>query len=155
MVIVLDNIRSIQNVGTIFRTADAINVEKIYLCGITPSPLDEFGRKRQQLVKISLGAENSIKWEKCKQTYRVLDDLKKQGYRIYVVEQAKNSIPYFKVKISNKKKIVLVLGHELGGVSKSTLKRADKILEIPMAGSKQSLNVAIAGAIVMFHLEYT
>ena len=155
MVIVLDNIRSIQNVGTIFRTADAINVEKIYLCGITPSPLDEFGRKRQQLVKISLGAENSIKWGKCKQTYCVLDDLKKQGYRIYVVEQAKNSIPYFEVKISNKKKIVLVLGHELGGVSKSTLKRADKILEIPMAGSKQSLNVAIAGAIVMFHLEYT
>lgn len=152
MVVVLDNIRSMQNVGTIFRTADALRVQKIYLCGITPTPLDEFGRKRQQMTKISLGAEDTIKWEKHKQTFRLLDELKSKGYKIFVVEQNKNSIPYFKARLPVNKKIALVLGHELRGVASATLKRADKILEIPMKGNKHSLNVAIAFAIVSYHL---
>jgi len=152
MVVVLDNIRSMQNVGTIFRAADAIGVRKIYLCGITPAPLDEFGRKRSQMTKISLGAEDTIKWEKHKQTFRLLDELKRNSYKIFVVEQDKNSIPYFKAELPKDKKVALVLGHELKGVTKAGIKRADKILEIPMKGKKDSLNVAIAFAIVGYHL---
>lgn len=154
MTVILDNIRSIHNVGSVFRTADAADVEKIYLCGITPTPLDEFKRPRQQFTKVSLGAESTIKWEKCAQIYRVLDKLKKQGYKIYVVEQAENSVPYYKTKLRANEKIALVFGHELKGVSKAALERADKILEIPMAGKKESLNVSIAFAIVAFHLKY-
>jgi len=152
MILVLDNVRSLQNVGTIFRTADAVGIKKIYLCGITPSPLDEFGRKRQQMTKISLGAEDSVSWERVGQTYRVLDKLKKRGYKIFAIEQGKNSIPYFKISVPKNKKIVLVLGHELKGVSAGSLKRVDKILEIPMFGKKKSLNVAIAFAVVVYHL---
>src|SRR3990167_7172623 len=151
MILLLDNIRSIQNVATIFRTADAVGIEKIYLCGITPSPLDEFGRKRQQFTKISLGAEDSVAWEKCKQSYLVLNSLKISGYKIFAIEQHKKSIPYFKAVMPKNKKIVFILGHELKGISGRVLKRVDKILEIPMFGKKQSLNVAIAAAIVIFY----
>ena len=151
MILLLDNIRSIQNVATIFRTADAVGIEKIYLCGITPSPLDEFGRKRQQFTKISLGAEDSVAWEKCKQSYLVLAKLKTFGYKLYAIEQHKESTPYFKIKMSKNKKVAFVLGHELKGVSDKILKKVDKILEIPMFGKKQSLNVAIAAAIVIFY----
>jgi len=167
MIVILYNIRSLHNVGSIFRTADAAGVEKIYLCGITPAPIDEFGKPRSQLTKVSLGAEKYVKWEKigstnspqaAQATLRLLKSLKKQGYKIFAIEQNKKSIPYYKVKISGNRlrsrpRAALVLGNEIKGLPSSILKRADKILEIPMYGKKESLNVAVAFGIVVFHLE--
>jgi len=157
MIVILYNIRSLHNVGSIFRTADAAGVEKIYLCGITPAPIDEFGRPRLQLTKVSLGAEKYVKWEKVKSATRLIDKLKKENYKIFAIEQNKKSIPYYKVKISSNRlrlrpRVALVLGNEVKGLPLSILKRADKILEIPMYGKKESLNVAVAFGIVVFHL---
>ena len=156
MIIVLDNIRSLFNVGSIFRTADAVGAEKIYLCGITPTPEDRFGRIRPQLAKVALGAEKTVAWEYNKSTANVLCDLKKQKYIIIAVEQDNKAIPYYKLKVpsSKLKKIALVFGNEVEGISKNILKRADKILEIPMAGMKESLNVSVAAGIVMFGIKY-
>jgi len=157
MIVILYNIRSLHNVGSIFRTADAAGVEKIYLCGITPAPIDEFGRPRLQLTKVSLGAEKYVKWEKVKSATRLIDKLKKENYKIFAIEQNKKSIPYYKVKIFSNRlrsrpRVALVLGNEVKGLPLSILKRADKILEIPMYGKKESLNVAVAFGIVVFHL---
>lgn len=172
MIIILHNIRSLHNVGSIFRTADAAGVEKIYLCGVTPAPIDSFGRPRQQLTKVSLGAEKYIGWEEVKSTTKLIDKLKKEKYKIFAIEQSKKSIPYCKVKNSStspkgsRRKIALVLGNEVSGLPASILKRADKILEIPMRGvmvrqahhprrtghGKESLNVAVAFGIVVFKL---
>ncbi len=158
MIVILHNIRSLHNVGSIFRTADAAGVEKIYLCGITPAPVDEFGKPRKQLIKISLGAEKYVEWEYCKSTTRLIDKLRRDKYKIFAIEQSKKSLPYYKIKFKNTitrdsiKKIVLVLGNEVSGLPPSVLKRADKILEIPMYGKKESLNVAVAFGVVVFHL---
>jgi len=154
VVVILHNIRSLHNVGSIFRTADAAGIEKIYLCGITPKPVDEFGRTRTQLTKVSLGAEKYLAWEKVGSTARLLDNLKKQGYKIFAIEQNKKSTPYYKIPKSYilNSKFCLVLGNEIKGLPLSILKRADKILEIPMQGKKESLNVAIAFGIIAFHL---
>lgn len=150
MVIVLYNIRSLHNVGSIFRTADAAGISKIYLCGITPAPLDRFGKPRSQLAKVSLGAEKYVPWEKRKSTVGVVRDLKKHGLKILALEQSKHSIPYF--KMSSDKNIALILGNEIKGLPFSILRLADKILEIPMHGRKESLNVAVAFGIAVFHL---
>jgi len=159
MIVILHNIRSLHNVGSIFRTADAAGVEKIYLCGITPSPVDVFGKPRRQLTKISLGAEKYVKWDassrSARATLKLLESLKKQGYKIFAIEQNKKSILCYKLKTKNlkhKTKIALVLGNEIKGLPASILKRADKILEIPMRGKKESLNVAVAFGVVIFHL---
>lgn len=162
MIIILHNIRSLHNVGSIFRTADAAGIEKIYLCGITPAPVDIFGKPRQQLTKVSLGAEKYIEWEKIGSTsspqaiIRLIDKLQNGGYKIFAVEQSKKSIPYYNVKcrVSDVRcqKVALVLGNEIKGLPLSILKRADKILEIPMRGKKESLNVAVAFGIIAFHL---
>ncbi|MCL5017132.1 MAG: RNA methyltransferase [Patescibacteria group bacterium] len=162
MIIILDNIRSLFNVGSIFRTADAAGIEKIYLCGITPTPTDRFGRIRPQLAKVSLGAENTVEWEYVKSVSGLMNKLKKQKIKIFAVEQDKGSIPYYKLKVESLKskaesgnlKIALVFGNEVNGISKSILKRSDKILEIPMAGKKESLNVSVAAGIVIFNLKY-
>lgn len=164
MVVILHNIRSLQNVGSIFRTADGCGygrngVEKIYLCGITPEPVDELGRPRQQLIKVSLGAEKNIEWEYVKSITRLIDKLRKDGYKIFAIEQDKKSVSYYNIELKNLKtkklknfKIVLILGNEVKGLPQSILKRSDKILEIPMNGKKESLNVSVAFGIVAFHL---
>lgn len=157
MVAVLQNIRSLHNVGSIFRTADAAGLEKLYLCGITPAPVDRFGTIRPQLAKVALGAEKSVAWDGSARSPRaigrLLESLKKDGYKILALEQSKKSIPYFKLKVnSQKSKVVLIVGHELIGLPKTILDKADKILEIPMGGKKESLNVAVAFGIVAFHL---
>lgn len=160
MVIILHNIRSLYNVGSIFRTADAAGVEKIYLCGITPAPIDRFGKIRPPFAKVSLGAEHYVKWDasarSAQATIKLLERLKKEGFKILAIEQSKKSLPYYKLKTKNLKlkTVVLILGNEIRGLPKSILDRADKILEIPMAGKKESLNVAVAFGIVAFHLLY-
>jgi len=152
--VILDSIRSIHNVGSIFRTADAVGVKKIYLCGVTPGPIDRFGRPVQQFVKVSLGAEKYISWERVENAARLIDRLKKEGKKIFAVEQARNSVPYHSVRLSRKsfENTVLVMGEEVKGLPASLLKCADKILEIPMRGEKESLNVSVAFGIVVFHL---
>lgn len=154
MIVVLHNVRSMYNVGSIFRTADAAGCSKIYLCGITPAPINEFKKPRLQVTKVSLGAENHIEWEKCKSTHSLLTKLKKEGYKIFAVEQSKNSIPYYKVKFLKKDSVALVLGHEIKGLPKTILNKADKILEIPMLGKKESLNVGVALGIIVYSLKF-
>lgn len=154
MVVVLHNVRSTHNVGSIFRTADAAGCEKIYLCGITPAPVDRFGRVNEKVSKVALGAERWIAWEKVGQTIRLIDKIKKEGYKIFAVEQSNRSLPYQKIKLSKKDlaKTALVVGNEIRGLSPVILRWADKILEIPMRGKKESLNVAVAFGIVAFNL---
>ena len=157
MIVILHNIRSAENVGSIFRTADAIGAEKIYLLGYTPAPIDEFGRQRQKLIKASLGAEKFIPWKKIKSVKPLITKIKKEGYKIFAIEQDKKSIPYYRLKTKNSrlKTTALILGNEVKGLPYSILKLSDKILEIPMLGKKESLNVAVAFGIVAFHLKYS
>ncbi len=153
MVVILDNVRSLHNVGSIFRTADAAGVGRIYLCGVTPSPTDRFGGARKQLAKVSLGAEKYLEWEKCASATRLMARLKKEGFTIFALEQSKKSISYDKVSPRTSfAKIALVVGNEVRGLPAVTLKKADKILEIPMHGKKESLNVGVAFGIVAFDL---
>lgn len=154
MVAILRDIRSTHNVGSIFRTADAAGCEKIYLCGITPAPVDRFGRKNGKIGKVALGAENSVDWEKCASAVGVINKLKNEGWKIFAVEQSDRSVAYQKIKLSKKdlNKTALVVGNEIKGLPRSVLRRADKILEIPMRGKKESLNVSVAFGIVVFNL---
>ena len=147
MELILYNIRSRFNVGAIFRTADAAGIDKIYLCGITPQP------PHPKIDKVALGAEKTVPFEYVKQTVRLIKNLKKQKYTILALEQSKNSIPYFKFKNMKDKKTVLILGSEVKGLPKKILDLADKVLEIPMHGKKESLNVGIATGIVIFELK--
>ncbi len=159
MNVVLHNIRSVFNVGSIFRTADAVGAEKIYLGGITPGPLDKFGLERKDFTKVSLGAEKFVKWERKYSTIKLLKKLKGDGYKILAVEQDPRSVPYNSARLlrsaRNDDGICLVMGAEVGGLPKSILDLADKIIEIPMKGKKESLNVSVAFGIVAFQLTYS
>ncbi len=141
-VAILDNIRSVHNVGSIFRTADALGVEKLYLCGTTPTPLDRFGRARKDLAKVALGAEASVAWEYREDTKDAVIALKKEGFQIIAIEQNKNSKNISEIK--PKLAIALIVGNEVGGISNAVLSLCDIIGEIPMAGKKESLNVSVA-----------
>ncbi len=152
IVVVLPDIRSTHNVGSIFRTADAAGVKKVYLCGITPQPIDQFGRKRQDISKVALGAEDYVPWEYVQSTIRLIGRLKKQGYTICAVEQSPKSIPYTALKASKTAKLALIMGNEVEGLPKAILSRTDHILEIPMYGQKESLNVGVAFGVVVFGL---
>ncbi len=157
--VVLQDVRSLHNVGSVFRTADAAGVSKIYLCGITPKPVDVFGKYRNEISKVALGAEKTIPWEHSKSAITVLKKLKKAGYRIFAVEQSRKSIPYYEFRLCSRHshgvrvvRVALVLGSEVKGLPKSVLNAADKILEIPMYGTKESLNVSVAFGVVVFRL---
>ncbi|MDP2856224.1 MAG: RNA methyltransferase [bacterium] len=151
---ILDNIRSLHNVGSIFRTADAFGFKKIYLCGFTPAPIGV--RQKREIHKTALGAEEFIAWEKSGKISRLLEKLKKDGFYIIGLELAKKAVDLNKFKLSasqHKKKIVLIVGHERQGVSKKTLQKCDKIIQIPMVGRKESLNVSVAFGIAAFCLK--
>jgi tRNA G18 (ribose-2'-O)-methylase SpoU len=148
--VILDNIRSIFNVGSIFRTSDALGVDKIYLCGTTPTPIDRFGRARQDLAKVALGAEKDIAWEYISDTKEIIKELKKEGFEIIAVEQDKKSISYKKIK--PKKLSAILMGNEVDGINKKNLGVCDIIAEIPMQGKKESLNVSVAFGIVAFRI---
>jgi len=156
MIAVLSNIRSNHNVGSIFRTADAFGIKKIYLCGITPAPIDRFGRPNKELIKVALGAEQYIKWEHAAKTHALLDKLKKNGYTIYALEQAKNAHALATARLSKQQnaRAALVVGNEVAGLSKAILKRADHTIEIPMNGKKESLNVSVAFGIAAYALTH-
>jgi len=171
MVVILQDIRSLYNVGSIFRTADAVGAGKIYLTGITPTPVDRFGEFSLQLTKVSLGAEKVIPWEKIEDIAICISKLKKSGFKIIAIEQSPKATPYYKLKAVSSKleKVALVLGPEVTGLPESTLSLCDIIIEIPMRGKtvkdqlhpknqpkphqrKESLNVAVAFGIVAFRL---
>ncbi len=148
--VALDNIRSVHNVGSIFRTAETLGISRIYCAGTTPVPIDRFGRKRKDFAKVSLGAEDMIAWEHVESMVPLIKNLKKEGFAIIALEQAKNSIDYRKIKA--KRKTLVVLGNEVEGVSKDVLKLADVVAEIPMKGKKESLNVGVAAGVFLFRL---
>lgn len=155
-VVILNNIRSNENVGSIFRTCDATGVSKIMLCGYTPAPTDRFGRENKGLTKASLGAEKFVEWEKVESLEKAIEKLKNySAFKIIGIEQSKNSINYKKIRqqIASSKHLALVFGNEVDGLSKQDLKLCDVIAEIPMHGKKESLNVSVCAGIVLYSLE--
>jgi len=150
IVLVLENIRSVLNVGAIFRTADALSIDKIYLSGITPTPIDRFGRKRADFHKTALGAEDNVPYEHLESIEALLLKLRKNGFQIIAVEQSSKSVDYKKVKI--RKPVALIFGSETEGISKQVLNLCETIIEIPMKGKKESLNVSVSAGIVLFRL---
>lgn len=148
-VVVLDNIRSAHNVGSIFRTADAAGVRKIYLTGYTPAPIDRFGRVQAEIKKTSLGAADSVSWEAVEDITRVLLELREEGYEIVAIEQDPRSIPY--TAWAGSQRTAFIFGNEVDGVSEAARASSDAILHLPMQGEKESLNVSVAAGIVLFH----
>lgn len=144
--VVLNNIRSLYNVGSIFRTSDGAGVEKVWICGITGHP------PNNQISKTALGAENSVKWEYCEDVKEVLRGLKAEGYEIIFLEQTEQSVSYCDFK-PGKEKVCLVLGNEISGVSSDMLSLSDRAIEIEMEGAKNSLNVSVAFGIVAYDLK--
>ncbi len=149
--ILLHNIRSTHNVGAILRTADAVGVTKVYFSGYTPAPIDRFGRQRKDIIKASLGAEKTVKWESISNSIDLIKKLKKQGFTILSLEQDTRSIDYKKAKLINN--TLLIVGNEVDGVDKSILDLSDEIIEIPMLGKKESLNVSVATGIVLYEIQ--
>lgn len=147
-ILILNDIRSVENVGAMFRTSDAAGIDKIFVTGYTPTPLDRFDRKRNDFHKSALGAEDFVKWEQKKDVIALIKKLKKEGYMIIGIEQAPNSINYKKIKLQNKN--VFIVGAEVTGIPKSVLKHCDVIAEIPMKGRKESLNVSVALGVILF-----
>ncbi len=159
---ILYNIRSAHNVGSIFRTADAAGISKIYLCGYTPIPLtdkeirlhQDFGG-RSKIAKTALGAEKSVAWEHYPRIGKLLKELKQKGVSVVALEQAKQSKNIFSARGGSAfggKSIALIVGNEVCGLPPSVLKRADSIVEIPMYGKKESLNVSVAFGIAAYAL---
>ena len=142
--VVCDNIRSLYNVGSVFRTCDALGVKKIWLCGITGTP------EQQGMQKVSLGAENSVAWEKTASAWRLLERLKKQGFEIVALELTNTSQNVKMAKFSGK--VALIIGNEVDGISSALLKRADRVVHIPMKGIKESLNVSVAFGIAAWEI---
>ncbi|MBI5140285.1 MAG: TrmH family RNA methyltransferase [Candidatus Vogelbacteria bacterium] len=150
LILIIDNIRSVYNIGSIFRTADAVGVSKIFLVGITPHPVDRFGRERKNLSKVALGAEKIIPWEHAATLNILIKKLRATKTTIVALEQAENSVDYKKFKPIFP--MALILGEEVSGIKKATLKLCDSIIEIPMRGQKESLNVSVSAGIAMFRI---
>ena len=146
LVVVLDNVRSCNNAGSIFRTSDAMLVRKIYLCGITATPPDK------EIHKTALGAENSIDWEYFKTTEEVVELLKSEGYTIIAIEQVEGSISLNDYLPEQDEKLALIFGNEVKGVQQEVVNLCDKTIEIPQFGTKHSFNIAVSAGIVLWDL---
>ncbi len=145
LVVILNNIRSLYNVGSIFRTADGVGVEKLWLCGITGTPETE----RQRIEKTALGAEKRVNWEHAQDILSVVQNYKNQSYQIVLLEQIKESIPY--QEFEPKFPVCLIVGNEITGISDELLALSDAAIEIEMTGHKCSLNVTVAFGVVAYH----
>jgi tRNA G18 (ribose-2'-O)-methylase SpoU len=150
--LVLDNLRSVYNVGSIFRTANAVGVQHIVLCGTTPTPLDTKGNRRKDFAKVALGAEDTISWEYVESTVLALQKLKESGVYCIAIEQSETSIDYKEVNIDGRENVAFIVGPEVAGMSDEVLAQADVIAEIPMLGTKESLNVTIATGIALYRI---
>lgn len=148
--LLLADMRSTHNVGSIFRTSDAAGIDHIVLAGTTPTPLDRFNIPRKDVAKVALGAEKTIPWEYAEDTISIIKKYKKNGFQIIALEQSETSIDYKEIKIT--KPTLIILGNEPKGIDQSLLKHVDIIAEIPMSGSKESLNVSVAAGIFLFRV---
>jgi len=146
IIIVLENIRSAYNVGSVFRTADAFLVEAIYIIGYSAKP------PHKEIKKTALGAEETVEWKYFKTTAEAIDELKSKNYKVFAVEQAMNSIPLQQVEFKNGEKSAVVFGNEVTGVEQSTIHLCDGCIEIPQLGMKHSLNIATAAGVVLWEL---
>lgn len=146
LIVVMDNIRSMNNVGSVFRTCDAFSVKELLLCGITAQP------PHKEITKTALGATDSVEWRYFSTTLDAIKDLKSNNYKIYAVEQIDTSISLEHFAVDAGDKIALILGNEVFGVGDEVLPYCDGAIEIPQTGTKHSLNVSIAGGIVIWEL---
>jgi tRNA G18 (ribose-2'-O)-methylase SpoU len=145
LVVVLDDIRSLHNVGSVFRTCDAFRIEKIILCGKTGIP------PHPEIHKSALGAEYTMEWLYMDSALSVVHQLKKDGYVVYAIEQAHDSISLENLSVTPEQKYAIVVGNEVKGVQQSVVDACDACIEIPQFGTKHSLNVSVAGGIVIWH----
>jgi tRNA G18 (ribose-2'-O)-methylase SpoU len=148
--LILNGIRSTHNVGAMLRTADGAGVQRVYLCGCTPAPIDRFGRKRKDVAKTSLGAEDMVAWEQAGDVLALLQKLKVDGVRVVALEQNVQSVPYNTLTLNAP--TALLVGEEVHGLSQKVLDVCDVISEIPMYGKKESLNVSVAAGIALYQL---
>ncbi len=142
--VIMDNIRSLYNVGSIFRTSDAAGIEKLYLCGITGTP------PRAEIHKAALGSEKIVPWEYYKDPTVIINQLKQEGFKIVILEHTDSGVIYNQAKFELP--LCLVIGHEISGISDEVVAMADLAIEIPMAGIKQSLNVSVAYGIAIYEI---
>ena len=146
LIIVLDNVRSMNNIGSIFRTADAFLIEAIYLCGITACP------PHREIEKTALGATLTVTWKHFSKTLNAINELKNIGYEILSVEQTDSSILLNKFSVSSEKKYALIFGHEMNGINEEAIQLSDHALEIPQYGTKHSLNIAVCAGVVVWDI---
>ncbi|MBQ2046445.1 MAG: RNA methyltransferase [Muribaculaceae bacterium] len=145
IVVVLDNIRSLNNVGSVFRTADAFLISKIMLCGITATP------PNNDIHKTALGAEDSVAWQYFETTIDCVNRLKEEGYTLCCLEQVKDSVALQDFVVEEGKKYAIIFGNEVNGVDQEVVNACDVCIEIPQCGTKHSLNVSVSGGIAMWH----
>lgn len=146
VIIILDDIRSLHNIGSVFRTSDAFLIEKIYLCGITATP------PNKEIHKTALGATDTVEWEYEKDILTVLDHLKKENVSLFAIEQVENAVFLHDFQVENKKRYALIFGNEVKGVSQEAIKKCDGVIEIPQLGTKHSLNIAVSAGIVIWDI---
>ena len=146
VVVILDNVRSQHNIGSVFRTADAFRIERILLCGITATP------PNREMQKTALGATETVAWEYFDKTLQAVEQMRKDGYAILAIEQAKDSLPLENFDPGKFEKIALVFGNEVQGVDEAIVKDADSCIEIPQFGTKHSLNISVTAGIVLWHV---
>ena len=144
--VLLDNIRSLHNVGSVFRTTDAFRIEKIFLTGITGTP------PHREIEKTALGATASVDWEYIEHPGLAVQDLKAKGYKIIIIEQTTASVPLHKIEVDEKEKYCLVFGNEVNGVSDEVIEQGDIAIEIPQSGTKHSLNISVCAGIVVWEI---
>ena len=146
VIVVLDNIRSCHNIGSVFRTADALLIEKIFLCGITTTP------PNKEIHKTALDAEKVVEWEYCEETFEAVTKLKAMNYKVFAVEQAENSIPLPDYKPLSDEKIAIIFGNEVKGVQQEVINQCHGAVEIPQYGTKHSFNISVSAGIVLWEL---
>lgn len=144
LIVVLDNIRSQNNIGSVFRTSDAFRVKEIILCGITATP------PNTEIHKTALGAEDSVNWRYFEETVIAVNELNKEGYTVYSIEQTENSISLETLQLDKSKKYAVILGHEVHGVQQEVVDISDSCIEIPQFGTKHSLNVSVTAGIIIW-----
>ena len=144
IVVVLDNVRSMHNVGAVFRTSDAFLIDKIYLCGITATP------PHKEIHKTAIGAENSVDWEYVKDSNELIKKLKEDDYQIVTIEQTEGSVLLNEFEVDQSQKYAIVMGNEVDGVQQSIIDQCDTCIEIPQSGTKHSLNVSVCTGIILW-----
>lgn len=150
-IIILENIRSAHNVGAMFRTADGAGVERVYLVGYTPTPIDRFGRTQEEIKKTSLGASESVSWEQVGDITVLVSRLQAEGTKVVAVEQTPGAKSLRDFAPGADTTVAFIFGNEVAGVTNMALKLVDDIVFVPMLGQKESLNVATTAGIVLYH----